>query len=297
MPKARLAGFVVRVHVSVVVALAALIWMGQAVRGALLLASVVLHELAHAAVARRLGVRVYEVEIFPFGGVARVDEPAMVEPGAEIRVAAAGPALNGAVALVAGAVQAGLAARGEVAAAFWGMLAADQLGLALFNLLPALPLDGGRVVRALLARRVGFFEATRLACGLGSLAGLAMMAAGLASYGGGETGLWSAAMGGFLVYAAGRERRRSPSLWVRYLHRLSEPAPGREVREVRALAAPRDSTVRDVLRLWVPGRYHLLVVTDGSGKAVGLVDERALVDAMLGSGPHMPLGRLGYRRW
>lgn len=297
MPKARLAGFVVRVHVGVVVALAALAWVGQAARGVLLLVSVILHELAHAAVARRLGVPVYEVEILPFGGVARVDEPALVDPRAEIRMALAGPALNGALALVAGAVQFGLAGRGEAAGAFWGMLAADQMGLALFNLLPALPLDGGRVVRALLARRMGFLEATRLACRLGSLAGLAMMVAGLASYGGGGTGLWSAAMGGFLVYAARRERRRTPSLWVRYLHRLSEPAHGKEVREVRALAAPRTSTVRDVLRLWVPGRYHVLVVTDGAGRAVGLVDERALVDAMLGSGPHMPLGRLGYRSW
>lgn len=296
MPLARLWGIPVRVHLSVIVAMAALAWMGEVTRGALLFASVLLHELAHAAVARRLGVRVYEVELLPFGGVAHMDEPAMVDPKAETRVALAGPAFNAALGLVAGGLRWALGGPGDGGGDWLNVLAADQLGLALFNLLPAFPLDGGRVARALLARRMGFEAATRLACRLGRLAGLAMVVAGLASYRGVGTGLWSAAMGAFLVYAAQRERRRTPSLWVRYLQRVSDPTAAPGVREVRALAAPLTSSVREVARLWVPGRYHLLVLTDGTGRAVGVADERDLLDAVLGTGPHTPVGQLGYRR-
>ena len=284
----------VRIHLSVVALVVGLAAVQQAGRGLVLFASILVHELAHAAWARRLGIRVYEVELLPFGGVAHLDEPAMVQPAREVGVALAGPAANGLLAAMGMA----LLALQVPAVAAWPVerWTADQLALALFNLLPAFPLDGGRVVRALLVPRMGFHRASRAVVHLGRWAGTFMAVAGAASYLFVGGGLWAAVMGGFVAYASEQERRRLGGLWARYLHRLSEGSPS-AVREVRALAAPAQATLKEVTAYWVPGRYHLLLLTDGQGRLVGLAEEAAVVRAFMEHGPHCPVGRAAFRRW
>jgi Zn-dependent protease len=122
-------------------------WMG--LLGALeLFASIVLHELSHAVVARRDGIPMEGITLFIFGGVAEMDD----EPpsaGAELRMAIAGPAMSVVIALICYLLY---VLPGAAAGAMWrgvfGYLALINVVLAVFNLLPAFPLDGGRVVEA-----------------------------------------------------------------------------------------------------------------------------------------------------
>ena len=142
---------------------------------------VVLHELGHALMARRFGIRTLDITLYPIGGVARLAQ--MTErPSEELWIALAGPAVNVAIAaLLTPLVLAGVlftplvldAASplvGEVWAVgvsfLWNLLLANVV-LVLFNLLPAFPMDGGRVLRALLAMRLGVVRATTLAVGVG----------------------------------------------------------------------------------------------------------------------------------
>jgi Zn-dependent protease len=117
-----------------------------------LFASVVAHEFAHALVARRLGIPIGGITLFLFGGVATIEsEPN--SPADEFRVAIAGPALSIALAIVFGALYAGTMALGWVwGATLCAYLALTNTALAAFNLLPAFPSDGGRVLRSLLWR-------------------------------------------------------------------------------------------------------------------------------------------------
>ncbi|HXE72594.1 MAG TPA: site-2 protease family protein, partial [Candidatus Nitrosotenuis sp.] len=127
---------------------------------------VVLHEMGHALVARRYGIRTLDITLLPIGGLARLERPPE-EPGQEIRIALAGPAVN----LVLAGIFA--LARQVYPAEFLGHLVVINLSLGLFNLLPAFPMDGGRVLRALLALRTSFEAATEKAATLGQ--GLAML--------------------------------------------------------------------------------------------------------------------------
>src|SRR5262249_53034754 len=132
---------------------------------------VLLHELGHALTARRFGIGTADITLYPFGGVARLERMPRA-PGAELLIALAGPAVN--VAL-AGALLAfqwvsggwGLWESWATADFFVSSLITINLGLALFNLIPAFPMDGGRVLRALLSGWLGRLRATEVAATLG----------------------------------------------------------------------------------------------------------------------------------
>jgi Zn-dependent protease len=144
-------------------------WILGVITTAGLFLSVFGHELSHAIMARAEGIEIEEIVLHPFGGLARLKtEPQ--NPRAELRIAAAGPAASFLFAVLAfGGTQ--IAAIGGYAATFvvFFLIAAGNLLLALFNLLPGYPLDGGRVLRAILWRKTGNMnEATRMAgiCGM-----------------------------------------------------------------------------------------------------------------------------------
>lgn len=181
-------------------------WMGVA--GLIGLGfSIVVHELAHSLVARRFDMPIRGITLFVFGGVAEMEEEPTSAKG-ELLMAAAGPAMSLAVAL-GFALLAKLGASSEMAAP--AVAVADYLAvingiLALFNLLPAFPLDGGRMFRAALWGWKGdIVWATRIAATSGGLFGLTMIAFGLVSAIGGNLigGIWLFVLGLFLRAAAG----------------------------------------------------------------------------------------------
>lgn len=177
-----------------------------------LFASILLHELGHSLVAQREDISVDGITLWLLGGVARLDrEPD--SPGAAFRVAAAGPAVS-----VVLAVMAGLATYGVYALGFGdllfvtvGYLALANASLALFNLLPALPLDGGRILQSWLWHRNGNrHRATISAARLGRLLGGIAIVVGLFElFSGSSTGIWTMMLGWFVRRSATAERRHA----------------------------------------------------------------------------------------
>ena len=186
----RIAGIEIRANVTFLVLLAWIV-IGQLVAGKGVLAAlsgagllicvfgiIVVHELAHALVARRFGVATHDITLLPIGGVSSL-ERIPDKPRQELLIALAGPMVNVVLAMALFALLA--IARGvlvpsgqpTLAGTVVATLAWINVGLALFNLLPAFPMDGGRVLRAGLALRMSYDRATAVAARLGQAAALA----------------------------------------------------------------------------------------------------------------------------
>jgi Zn-dependent protease len=176
-------------------------------------AGLIAHELSHAVVAQRHGVLVKGIVLWMFGGVAQLegDTP---DARAELRVAAAGPATSlgiaGVTALVAWLLGVIGASSLMVAAVWW--LAGINALLAAFNLLPAFPLDGGRILRAALWHRWSDrMKATAVAAKVGQVVGYGLIAIGILEFlagGGAFGGLWLALVGWFITGAARQQNER-----------------------------------------------------------------------------------------
>jgi Zn-dependent protease len=147
-------------------------------------ATVVLHELGHALTARRFGVRTRDIILLPIGGVARLEKMPDL-PGQQLLVALAGPAMNLAVAALLFGVgrlfdaRAGLEGISRTGGPFLTQLMGINVFLAVFNLLPGFPMDGGRVLRALLAMRMAPERATQTAARVGQAVALSFGLVGL----------------------------------------------------------------------------------------------------------------------
>jgi Zn-dependent protease/CBS domain-containing protein len=184
----RVGGTDVRLHPTFFLLLAwiaALGWMRRGAAAAIdavvfmasLFLCVLLHEFGHVFAARRYGIATRDVTLLPIGGVASLDR--MPEkPSQDIVVALAGPAVNVVIAVLLLALhhlQGGTMASSQFAelerphAGLLLQLAAANIALVVFNLVPAFPMDGGRVLRALIASQTGYVRATRIAAGIGQV--------------------------------------------------------------------------------------------------------------------------------
>jgi Zn-dependent protease len=173
----------------------------------LLFASILLHELGHALVARRYGIRVVEIDLWLLGGVARMEGEARA-PGDELRYALAGPGVTAVILACFGGLD--LLLPSSTSAMLRALVDYQVLINALilgFNLMPAFPLDGGRVARAVLWLRSGDMQrATQTAARMGRGFGYLLIGLGaLELFAGSLEGLWLGAIGFFIVIAADQQ--------------------------------------------------------------------------------------------
>lgn len=253
-------------------------WALALLTAVVFLGSLLAHELAHAVVARRNGVQVDGITLWMLGGAARLLGEAPT-PAAEVRIAGVGPLTS----LLAGGVLGGVAlgldalhASGLVVEAFvW--LAAINVLLAVFNALPAAPLDGGRLLRAYVWHRTGDrLRATRGASATGRALGWFMVVTGFAAvlFRHDLSGLWPALIGWFLIGAATAEARQAE------MRSVLAGVPVCRVMTADPVTVPATATLADLLAEgpFGPYRHSAFPVLAADGSVTGVLTLRR-VDA------------------
>lgn len=285
----RVAGIDVKIHVTFLLLLAwlgAMRWQTGGLAGAaegvgftlLLFLCVLLHEFGHAFAARAYGIRTPDITLLPIGGVARL-ERMPDKPVQELVVAIAGPAVNVVIAAILFFVLAAkfrfseLADLDQLGESLPANLLAVNVMLVVFNAIPAFPMDGGRVLRALLAMKFDYVLATTIAARVGQVLAGGFAVAGLLGFGSPMLVLIAA----FVFMGAQQE--------VAYA-RFRSGARARKVSDImhaQFAALPADTPVRHALALVRDAAQPFYPVIDHGLRAVGVVTREAL-DAASGAG-------------
>ncbi|HXM55269.1 MAG TPA: site-2 protease family protein [Candidatus Dormibacteraeota bacterium] len=245
-------------------------WTVAVIASLFFFGSLLAHELGHALLARSMGIEIEGITLWLFGGVARFRADAG-GAGAELRIAAVGPGVSLGLAVVFLLLAAAMAAAGVpalvVAAASW--LGVVNVLLGGFNLLPAFPLDGGRVLRALLWRRSGRLPAaTATATRVGAILAYLMIGLGIVSFFIGDVvnGVWLAFLGWFLLMAGRAEAEGTVA---------QDALAGVRVADVMTpdpATVPAWITVDDLVERYLLARRHSgYPIVDLDGRPQGLV--------------------------
>ncbi len=243
-----------------------------------LFSCILMHELGHALVARHYGIGTHEIVLFPIGGVARLERNP--KPREELWIALAGPMVN--LAIAAALIGGAAAMSGSVdwnsvfarkSGSLMGQIAAGNLLLALFNLLPAFPMDGGRILRSMLALRMGEDNATAVAARAGRALAILMGLFGLIS------GNFLLVFVAFFVYLGAAQE--SAAVLGRSLTQ-GIPVSAAMVTDFRTLA--HGDSIRDAANLLLATSQQDFPVVHGD-QVLGLLGRSTLLRAMAQHGP------------
>lgn len=281
-------GVDVNISITLVVLIVIAFFLGKGTEIATIFFVFMAHESAHVLIARALKMNVAEIELLPFGGAVRIESVFELNPINEICIALAGPGINIVLLLGYSALQ----NLGIVSPNNNDTFARANLMLALFNLLPALPLDGGRVLRAILARDIGMKKATTVAAYGGLILSLFMA----------MTGLYAIYMkvfnpnffllSGFLAYSALKEKRTASYIAVRDITLKRDIISKEGALVTRELVVLYDIPLKDIIKKFVPHRYHFIKVVDHSLRIWGYLDETEIVNGIMDYGANIQVGRL-----
>ncbi|MDY6775732.1 MAG: CBS domain-containing protein [Halobacteria archaeon] len=225
-----------------------------------LFAGVTVHELGHSWVARQYGLTISSITLWIFGGMANMDENPD-EWNVEFWMALAGPVTSVLISgIFMGILQLLPASTPPVAVFVVGWLAMMNLALAVFNMLPAFPMDGGRVFRALLARSRPYVEATQIAASVGKFFAVGMGILGVLSF---NPLLVLIAL--FVYVAATSESRMA------VVSDLLQDVKVSDLMTTEVKTVPRDISVNDLANRMLTERHTGYPVVDGTGSVVGIV--------------------------
>jgi Zn-dependent protease/CBS domain-containing protein len=280
VPIIRIAGIQLRVHVTFLLLIG---WLALGSAGAaifllLLFLCVVLHEFGHAFAAKAFGINTPDITLLPIGGVARL-ERMPEEPIQELIIAAAGPAVN---VIIAGCL---FLTGGKFVypptpgIALHDVVLTINVVLLLFNLLPAFPMDGGRVLRALLATRLSYARATQIAASIGQGCAFIFGLLGLMN------GNYMLIFIAFFVYIGASQEAALAQM--RDVSRRF-PVSSAMVREFRSL--PETATLEEAVNALLATSQHDFPVVDGAGNVTGILTRHNLIGALRKNDPNIRVG-------
>jgi len=250
---------------------------------------VFLHELGHVVVAVGYGIKISEIELLPFGGVARIDGNLELNPTIETYVALAGPLTNGFLTLTGYFLH-----KFGIGNQQWlPFFIQCNITLGVFNLIPAFPLDGGRIFRAFTSRKYGLKTATEQSVNLAKALGF--LVAGLGAWmfylRGGSYFNWLV-IAGFLIYAAVKEQKTVMYLFMKFLTRKKEELFSEGLLLARQVVALDTLRLKEVVKYFVPRKYHLVVIVGRDQRIKGTVTEGEVIEKLMQGGLETPVGAL-----
>lgn len=291
LPVARVGNTRIYLHITFILVALVLAFSGFSLQLAVFAGSLIFHELGHIMSASLMGAEITRVEFWPFGASARLERTWQLTPTADSLVAFAGPFNSGILASAASAVQRCLSQTYGASAAgaypLLDLLVKVNLGLFLMNIIPCLPLDGGRIARSKLALKLGYVEASKKMAAWGLVAGAVMTGAGLFGLTARMNSLALVIVGPLVIWGALDEGESAARQNVMEILTRTERLRQRRAIPVEEILVPSDATVAEVVSRLVPSRYNMILVAGRNMKVLGRVTETRLLEAFYKGDTHL----------
>jgi stage IV sporulation protein FB len=255
-------------------------------------AIIIIHEVGHVLIALLWGIRVHTIELFPLGGVARMESTCPGNLGKEIILYLVGPMVN----FLLGGV--------------WGLALYFNLGskeillflikvsliMGGFNLIPAWPFDGGRIFRAVLSRFIGFFYAAKYVSLIGQIWAAGFFFYGILAMVKSPVNFHWWIIAGYLFYLNRKEKNMAFLNYMRYLTRKDKEIEAGGFLPAVVLVSQGGVTLRKIIERLVPHRYHLVYVLDTEGNYLGLITEKTILNLTLKGSMYITLEEVFERK-
>ena len=242
------------------------------------LSAFALHEAGHLLMAKMWGITIQEIEITPLGGVIIMEGAEKRPPHQRFLIAFAGPFFS----FLGCVLSAALYNAGEIPLQFAAHFARMSFLLCLLNLIPVLPLDGGRMARVVLNSFFPYSFVTRILTGGAFLLGILLCGVTFYFAFAGRLLLAPVFAGFYLIYAANIEGRQHTAAYITAWIGRRQRLENNETIPLEAAAASVNMPVLSLLRSFSPGKYHVVYVLSADGmETQGILEEKALCDAIL----------------
>lgn len=277
----------VLLHTSAVLLLAVAVAVGFWQRLLIAYALAGLHEAAHIAVAKRLGVKLSGVEILPFGVTMRLASEGIPNPDDEIKIALAGPIAS---------IFAAYLAYGIYRFEYRDFIIMTSLVVGIFNMLPVLPLDGGRVFRAVMVKRFGCIRACSYSAAVSKTTAVMIAAAGIFLLYRTGFNFSLILIGGFLIANITEERKNANFVIMKDIlySRLKLAKCG--IGDAHLLIAAETERVGKILPRLSYDKYHIISVADKQMKIIRTITETELIEKMAVYGINESIGKIAELR-
>lgn len=242
---------------------------------------VILHEFIHVIVAQISGYRVYKVELFPFGGMAEYSGLLEMEPWQEIKVALAGPFFNLLLAFIVYFISesniSGL--HNYLDHKYFNLVIQYNLVIASINLIPALPLDGGRAFRAVLVYLIGIKKGNKLALCVAKYIAYSGIVIGFIILIFNQANIWFLFFFFFVYGIINREEKQLFYYFLRYLSKRREIIGDIRMKKLSGKIITTKLPVKEAIYYINPGRYNLYFVLDLEYNLAGIITETKMLTA------------------
>ena len=277
----------IKVNYYMIALLILALFSGYLFEGLIVVLIILFHELAHLFVASLYGIKATEIELFPFGGVAKLEGIIGPDPKEEIYICLVGPLLNLILLLTFFFLR----------NIFFEVYVFDLLFkinffMFSFNILPIFPLDGGKILRAILSYFLGFKKATIIMTRITYVISTIIIIAGLIKSFYSYNNLYIVTLAIFTMMAARNERKMAAFIFIRNITFKKNGFTKRKIIKTQLLVCLKSITGKEILDCFLPNKYHIIIVIDERGDVKGTITEYELINEILSCGIDVTLENL-----
>lgn len=240
--------------------------------------TILVHESSHSIVAKKYGFEVDEIEIFPFGGIARFEQIKTIYPKEEIFICIIGPLSN----LITAIIFIGLKSNYFHSHLIDYIIKINMM-MFIINILPIFPLDGGKIVRAILSLFIGYKSSTiklsYITYILCTIVILYDILNGLI-----VNGTYFSIIAVFTILAAKKEREMAAFVFIKSITRKTSELNRKKKMKVHILVCMKTINIKEALDFFLPNKYHLFIIIESNGETIGTITESQLIEGIYNYG-------------